>query len=291
LGTERLVALAAHALERLLAQRRDLELPGRSALALTLPERFAGEGAGRLTAEGQTLLAALRAQLPAFLQDCPTETFPYGRAGGVLALKRAAEWVATGRTVFCGGVDSQHDWPALEQLAQSKRLLTASNVDGVRPGEGAAFVVLVPVSAGAAAPISVMALGLGREPNSVGSQAESHARGFGQALREAVAPLRNTRRRINYWLLDNSHEDYATQELQNIIARFGDVLGLETDLQMPLKELGDVGAAAVPTFLALGAESWRRGYAADSLALALAASDSGARGAVLFGLAEQEIES
>jgi hypothetical protein len=86
--------------------------------------------------------------------------------------------------------------------------------------------------------------------------------------------------------LDNSHEAYATQELQNVIARFGDVLGLKSELQMPLQELGDVGAAAMPLLAALGAEAWRLGYASDDTAVITGCSDDGARGALLFGAQE-----
>jgi len=46
------------------------------------------------------------------------------------------------------------------------------------------------------------------------------ALGLTHALDAALDPLRRTGRRSNYWLLDNTHEVYATQQLQNIITRF-----------------------------------------------------------------------
>ena len=131
--------------------------------------------------------------------------------------------------------------------------------------------------------MDIFAVGLAREPHPIGSETPSQARGLSAALEAALWPLREVGRRTNFWLLDNTHEAYATQELQNIIARFGDVLGLQSELQMPSRDLGDIGAATIPMFLTLGAEAWRRGYANDAVAIAAASSDQGARGAVLFG--------
>ena len=60
------------------------------------------------------------------------------------------------------------------------------------------------------------------------------------------------------------------------------MLGLKTDMQMPLKELGDVGAAAMPLLAILGAEAWRLGHASDRTAIITGCSDNGARGALLM---------
>jgi 3-oxoacyl-[acyl-carrier-protein] synthase I len=184
------------------------------------------------------------------------------------------------RLVIWGGVDTLHDWEVLQALEKEDRLLTAENVDGVRPGEAAAFVVLGPPHA--EGDVAVLGVGLGREPCPVGSQQPCMSDGLSHALEAAVEPLRGAQARSNCWLLDTTHEAYGTHEVQNIIARFGDVMGQDTDLQMPFKELGDVGAASMPLLAVLGAQAWRFGHARDDTAVITASSEHGARGAMLL---------
>lgn len=285
-ATERLMALAAHALTSLcLAMAHDASARHHRfapIVLMALPERFAtGVSNAELNDDGRLFVKALREVLPNDLAGADIEVFPFGRAAGALALGRALQCVGSDRIVIWGGVDTQHDWALLQALEAADRLVTIENIDGVRPGEGAAFAVVAPAANDG--DVGVLALGLGREPFPVGSEQPSFALGLTQALETAVAPLRATRQRTNEWWLDLTHEAYATQALQNVIARFGDVLGLKTDLQMPLKELGDVGAAAMPLLAVLSAEAWRLGHAIDRTAVVTGCSDNGARGALLMG--------
>jgi 3-oxoacyl-[acyl-carrier-protein] synthase-1 len=289
LGLQRAVVLASRALLNLVSKLRSATTrfdERKLYMALALPERFAAEGHA-LNSGGASFVQEFAALLPLELKNCEIEYFPFGRAAGALALQKTIDRADRGYIAICGGVDTQYDWEVLDALARADRLLTADNVDGLRPGEGAAFVVVddgrtnydVDIEVG------IFAVGLAREPHPIGSEIPSQAMGLSAALETALRPLRSAGRRVNFWLVDNTHETYATQELQNIIARFGDVLGLQTELAMPSKELGDVGASAIPMWLTLGAEAWRRGYANDTVAIATASSDQGARGAVLFGCA------
>lgn len=278
-GVERAAALAQLALSGL---GEAIETPWRPVLLLALPERYAeGERGLTLATEGQAFLGVMRAGLPPQLKNIEIEVFPFGRAAGAVAMRRALDLVERDRLVIWGGVDTLHDWTALEPLERANRLMTVKNIDGVRPGEGAAFMAVAPADAGYG--IRVLGLGTGREPYPVGFEVPCRSLGLSAALTAAVAPLRVAGRRSNCWLLDNTHETYSTQELQNVIARFGDVLGLQTDLQMPLQELGDVGAAAMPLLAVLSAEAWRLGYANDDTAVITGCSQGGARGALLLG--------
>jgi 3-oxoacyl-[acyl-carrier-protein] synthase I len=274
-GIERAAALVQLALGRLLDA---IELRRRPALLLALAAHCDAAEFARSKA-GRAFFESVRAAAPRVAAS-DIEIFPFGRAAGAVALRRALELVEHDRFVIWGGVDTMYDWPTLEALERDDRLLTAENVDGVRPGEGAALVVLEPAEGRG---VRVLGLGTGREPCPIGSDKPCQSLGLSAALEAAVAPLREAKRRSNCWLLDNSHEAYATQELQNIIARFGDVLGLKAELQMPLQELGDVGAAAMPLLTVLAAEAWRLGYATDDTAVITGCSRDGARGALLLG--------
>jgi hypothetical protein len=282
---DRMTALASHALTGLWQAIEPSLAAGETAAAPTiliaLPERFAATGTSfDLTDSGKAFVAALRTHLPSPLARADIEAFPFGRAAGALAMKRAAQLVRHDRVVIWGGVDSLHDWSVLQALEAADRLLTLDNVDGVRPGEAAAFAALGPVDA--AAGVMVLSLGVGREMRPVGSDEPCMSDGLSKALESAVQPLRAAGARSNCWLLDTTHEAYGTHEVQNIIARFGDVIGTQTDMQMPLKELGDVGAAAIPLLAVLGAQAWRCGHANDDTAVIAGGSDGGARGALLM---------
>jgi len=278
-GVERAAALALLALGRLGGA---IDAPRHPVLLLALPARYAeGDRGFKLGKEGKSFLRVLRDCLPTQLKGVDIEVFPFGRAAGAVAMRRALELVEPDRLVIWGGVDTLYDWTLLEKLERANRLLTSANIDGVRPGEGAAFMTVMPADAGDG--IRVLGLGTGREPCPVGSEEPCRSLGLSAALATALAPLRATGRRCNSWLLDNTHEAYATQELQNVIARFGDVLGLQSEMQMPLQELGDVGAAAMPLLAVLGAEAWRLGYANDDAAVVTGCSEGGARGALLLG--------
>lgn len=284
-AADRIVALAAHALSGLcLSLYHDTAQGERQPapiVLMALPERFAATAfRHELNDDGQAFIGALRSCLPHALARAEIETFPFGRAAGALALRRAVQCLGGDRLVIWGGVDTLHDWAVLQALEATDRLMTAENIDGVRPGEGAAFAVVAPTKN--EADVKLLALGVGREPQPVCSEQPSFAVGLSQALEFAVAPLRAAQLRTNNWLLDLTHEAYSTQALQNVIARFSDVLGLKTDLQMPLKELGDVGAAAMPLLAVLGAEAWRLGHAIDHTAIVTGCSDNGARGALLM---------
>jgi 3-oxoacyl-[acyl-carrier-protein] synthase I len=128
----------------------------------------------------------------------------------------------------------------------------------------------------------VLALGAGQEPQPLGADGPCVSEGMSQALDMALAPLRAAGRRCRSWALDSTHEAYATHEVQNLIARFGDVLGVDSELAMPLKELGDVGAAAMPLLAALALEAWRQGLARDDCAVVTGSSERGLRGAMLL---------
>jgi hypothetical protein len=283
-GPDRLVALAAHALGALHRRMAVAAHEDRAPLiALCLPQRLGegGDAAGRpaLNGAGQAFVDALRERLPAAWSAARIEAFPIGRAAGAPAMLLASQFVGGAGPVLWGGVDSCLDWNVLGALERAGRLMTNDNVDAVRPGEAAAFVALARPGSGQAA---VLALGAGREPQPVGADGPCVSEGMSQALDTALAPLRAAGRRCRFWALDATHEAYATHEVQNLIARFGDALGADSELAMPLKELGDAGAAAMPLLAVLALQAWRQGLARDDCAVVTGSSDSGLRGAMLL---------
>ncbi len=273
-GPERLAALAIPALLEALDPWHQCKRQAPIRTALCLPD---DADAPRIKSTIESAIGSRGLQLV-------IESVFEGRAAGAHAIKMASDWLINGdaSVVIVGGVDSQYDGLALARLASDRRLIGPETVEGFIPGEAAAFLVLAAAGATASPTATLEALGIGSEPAPLHSEEATSAVGLTQALSDAVGPLRAARRRTNAWLTDLTHEPYKIREFQIVIARFGDVLGTETALAMPLRELGDVGAATLPLLTALAAESWHAGYAADDTAVCLAGSDGRQRGALLW---------
>jgi 3-oxoacyl-[acyl-carrier-protein] synthase I len=278
LGLDRLAALSDIAIQRLACKVEESTFHSVVPLLLCLPDRLAAHpNAHELNQQGKALVNALAHSFKLLELKISIEAFPFGRASGALAMHRATELVAKGQLVLWGGVDSQYDWDTLQALSNEDRLVTSENVDGIRPGEGAAFVLLTP----AASPMhpKVLGLGLGRQDR---TKIASRADGLARAIRIATSPLRNYHKRCSYWLTDRTHEAVTTQSLQHVLTACGDVVGKSTTLHAPLQALGDVGAATLPLFATLASEAWMHGSADDDTALLAACSNDGACGAFLL---------
>jgi 3-oxoacyl-[acyl-carrier-protein] synthase I len=278
LGLDRLTALSDMAIQRLSCKIDESTLRSVATLLLCLPEHLAAQpNARELNQKGKALVSALARNFKLLELRISIETFPFGRASGALAMHRAVELVAKGQLVLWGGVDSQYDWDVLQALAREDRLLTPENVDGIRPGEGAAFVLLT--RAASQLHPKVLGLGLGRQDM---TKIANRADGLARAIRIATSSLRDHHKRSSYWLTDRTHEAVTTQSLQHVITACGDVVGESTALHAPLQALGDVGAATLPLFATLASEAWMHGSADDDMAVLAACSNDGACGAFLL---------
>src|SRR3569833_2400769 len=114
------------------------------------------------------------------------------------------------------------------------------------------------------------------------SRKASKAVGITNAMNAASALLRSSFVQSRYWLIDLTHEMYGIKEFQTVIARFGDIMGTNSVIDTPLREIGNMGAATLPLFAALACESWAQGYAPDRVCVASAGSDNGLRGVLVL---------
>ncbi len=279
-GPERLIRLGGDALLQALAPLGKPPGGVSARLALALPEDRQGANArdGKLLAE--RLADFARQSLPI----SEISLFPFGHAAGAEALAIAHGWITGGKehVVIVGGADSYYNWDDLEALEKADRIITEDNLDGIVPGEAAAFLVLL--SDWAASRFQVrpaarlVAAATALDPHPYGSEEPCSGEGYIQAAGKTLSGLRSAGRRVNYWWVDLTNEARKTKEFQLTIARIGDVLGVATSLMTPLRELGDTRSATIPLMAALAAESWQKGYAADSISVCMAGSDGGMRG-------------
>ena len=205
----------------------------------------------------------LRRQLPRGWDQLAIEVFPQGAPAAAWALRRALQRLPRDGVLLWGCVDTLHDAGVLTELEGGDRLLRPDQVDGMRPGEAAAFVALGARAVEGA--VGLLACGFGDDETAADEVTLDAA--LTASLTGALAPLRALGARCNQWLLGSSHEEVATRALQNLIGRCGDVLGTATLLHAPLKELGHVGAATLPLLFALAAEAWRDGHHAEPFAV------------------------
>lgn len=301
--TERMVALAATALR---AHLETVEvLRGRSSLHripvfLALPEEgFAGDvvvGAMRraLTEVAESVAPGLRLEFPA------SGAVASGRAGVFHALALAMAELESGRAraVLVGGVDSWCDPVSLAYLAAAKRVLGEENSDGLIPGEGAGFALVVPAAMKIPEELDalrLLAVAIGREQRHFLQNEPNLAKGLAGVFRCLRTDARAGSRRADLVLSCQTGESYWAEEFSRAYLRNAALMPEPLRISLVAEGLGDIGAASGMVQLAAAITRAKRGdeiaSAELSLALSLPAGSSprgsaAPRRAVIYGCSD-----
>lgn len=294
-GTQRMEAMALRALTDLFA-----ELPShigglRLRMHLMVDEFYASRSAyapaGTLdeseTQSTGSLERALRNQVRALLgADPKLDVHPVGGGGGATVLSSIAEQLEHGicDAVLFGGVHTDCEPSRIASLWQSGRIYSSDNRDGLMPGEGAAFALLLRPDTARSQRLPAWAVvrsfAAGFESARIDNDDSAfEARGLCLAVRQALQGLQ--RSSVGWLMNDLSFEALRAYELQVLLARFQNLLGPPQVMGAPAQSLGYQGGAMLPLHLALAAEAWRRGYAPSPVLLSTTGSDTGARSAVV----------
>jgi 3-oxoacyl-[acyl-carrier-protein] synthase-1 len=217
------------------------------------------------------------------------EAVPRGEASAGLRLQAACDELS-GRgvdLVLLGGAHSDYDPEIIQRLSALGRLFGAGNVNGVIPGESAAFVVLAtPSFAGQRdlAPRALLhAIGTGFEKAGPDNDhPASEALGITQAVRTATGAMESEKLRAGWILTDMTAEVHRVFEWQTAFVRAQRFLCHPQWIDAPAQKLGRLGAAALPVQIAIAATAWRYGFGPHSRALSMVGSDSGERVATLW---------
>lgn len=242
--SERALALARHAVQEATAGLHDPPAPLRCFLALPEPGLGPGIDPGALT---RALRPVTSSGAPVPLELRPADVFATGRAGVFQALAAAASALADEprRPCLVGGLDSLADRASLRALAARNRLLGPTNLDGILPGEGAAFVLLAHPLATARRPIvaRLLAVHTAAEPVplALATTRTSAALGLTAVFRElrAVHPGR-----VDEVFAGTTGEVYFGRELSHAYLRNEPLMPEPFRVQPLGAALGDVGAAA-----------------------------------------------
>ena len=276
-GPERLVEIALPAI------REAVESAGLSPRSGEIG-LFVGIDAGE---DPEPLERALR---PVVTPACRVfETHAAGRAAGLLALEDASRAIAEDRidTAIVGGVDSWIRAPVLRRLDAAGILRSASNPQGLIPGEAAGFVVLdrndKARNRGAEALARCLSAATAEEPTA-GTDDPNQGVGLTTALREAasaaggfeVPPL---------VVCDLNGDRYRASEWSLAAIRTLGTLHGVLPLWHPADCIGDPGAASGIVNIVWAVAAFAKGYASADRALIWGASEGPARGAAVLATA------
>jgi 3-oxoacyl-[acyl-carrier-protein] synthase I len=275
-GFERLVALAVPAL-REAAASIPAQQPGQPRvlvpLFLALPE------AGRPGDDpryGPEMLAELAKRSEAPIDLARSLVVRSGHAGGGMAIELAVQRLreaGVGQVYLAGGVDSYYEEAQLKWLDAECRLHASTAGNGILPSEAAAFVALggaIDEGKGAARPIArVIAAAHARE-ETIGTGEPNLATAMTRAVRDAVTAAVGVGKQLRWVMTDVNGEKHRIAEFTKVAIRNKDLLTDSPLHEAMAEEVGDVGAASGPLFLAIACVQIRAGCGrGDRLLIAL----------------------
>jgi 3-oxoacyl-[acyl-carrier-protein] synthase-1 len=288
IGEERAEALAAPALAEALAGlgEEGQSLSMRLLLCLDAPLQPTARGE---QAPGTLVAQRLHTRARELSPGIALEICARGSAGAAFALPKALDALATRQieALVLGGVHTDYDPATIAALAAQGRLYGPKSLDALIPGETAAFVVLMREDTARrlrlepAARVSGIGTAMARaRPDN--DEGVMDAKGLTAAVRAAAAELAAEQLRAGWMITDHTFESSRILEWQTMAIRAHTLFGSPYYLESPAQRLGHLGAASLPLAIALAAEGWKRAYAPSAIAMALAGSDAGERGAVLL---------
>jgi 3-oxoacyl-[acyl-carrier-protein] synthase-1 len=289
-GAERVQLLAEAAFDEAVEALGDRLAGVRMRIILGLDEHL-GRKAGTSRTEADGIAANLndharRRGVKAVVTEAPTR----GEASAGLRLAAACEELAAGGVdvVLLGGAHSDYDPAIVQRLSSLGRLFGSGNINGVIPGECAAFAVLAAAGFARKHDLSVRArlhsVGTGFEKaNPDNDLPATEAQGLTLALRQATAPLASENLAAGWLLTDMTPEVHRLLEWQTVWVRAQKVMCAPQWIDAHATRLGRLGAAALPLHVAIASTEWRHGFGPHGLALSLVGSDTGERVATVWG--------
>jgi 3-oxoacyl-[acyl-carrier-protein] synthase I len=283
-GEERAARLAGAALHEALAPLGEAARALSMRLVLCLDERY-----GQSAAQAAMLAARVHAGVREACPGATLELSARGAAAPAFALPKALEALGAGQVdaVLLGGVHTDYDPRRIARLDAAGRLVGAESLDALIPGEAAAFTVLTRDEIAQRTELPVLArlhdIGSGVERATPDNDESAFdAQGLTAAIRAASDTLKQDGLRVGWSLTDHAFEKARIAAWQTMVTRTHAIWGEPHVVESPAQRLGHLGAAAMPLQIALAAEAWRRGYAPAEIAMAVAGSDAGERGAILM---------
>jgi 3-oxoacyl-[acyl-carrier-protein] synthase-1 len=277
-GRQKLVHLAASAVGECLSALEEASLPEIPAL-LCVAETTRP---GRIAGQDHSLLAEVQQRLGVRFRNDST-VLAAGRIGGVKAVQLGSRLIEQGAP-YClvVGVDTFLVPATLAYYEDKGRLLTSSNSNGFLPGEAGAAVLLGPLLRNGSAELGCLGVGFGYERAGIESEEPLRADGLAEAIRAALAEAGTTFDDVYYRLTDCNGEQYAFKEAALALSRTMRQLKPEFDIWHPADCIGEVGAAIVPSVLAVAHSASVKDYSPGPGAICHFGNDDGQRAAIVL---------
>ncbi len=287
-GIDRMVAIGTQLVEDLTPALRALPTTARIGLVLCLPERMADDGPRAFRHQRQGLERALISALETRGLAVVPSTIARGHASLGFAVIEAGA-ALSGRhldAVVVGGIDTYYDPAVIEALIDEKRLYDGTNLDAFIPGEGGALLLLarrdVAKRCAWPAQVSVEVAATNREPSTLWNDVPCMGLGLSRAGRAIADRLQAERRTLDWWITDLTPENRRVHELSLAWPRVGQgVFPSQVAFDSLYQHLGDLGAAAMPTGVAIAAEGMARCDPAARTCLVTGSSNTEDRAAIL----------
>jgi 3-oxoacyl-[acyl-carrier-protein] synthase-1 len=235
----------------------------------------------------------------------PCRCIPAGHAGLAHAVEAAVLELQRGAVDFAivGGADTYFDPLVFDILEEREAIFDQRRTDAFIPGEGAAFALLTGERIAARfqlEPLAVLeAVATAEESASMLSQLPCLGQALTRVLRACTDRLKHDRRRLEWVFADLTNEEYRIREYQVALPRaiapggldtagatYQDVAADDMLTEFVPDGFGDLGAATMPTALALATEAFLRGDPARRNCLIVGCSVNEHRGALLVSRPE-----
>lgn len=287
IGAERMALITAQALDSVADAVKALSAVKEVPVVLSLPDRLAGDEAGRAP-QRRTIERAVAASFARVGRSAQITHHARGHASFGFALREAIDLLVTRRleAVVVGGVDSYYDPDVVDTLLQEGRLFDGEELDSFIPGEGAAFLVLSRphVARRLSGPLArVESVATNDEPAHWGTGLPSMGLGLSRAMRSISDRIAAERRFVDLWLADVTNENHRVHEWQLAYPRASAGVSREgTEFQFLPPLLGDLGAATMATAAVIAIEGLRRSDPEADTCLIMGSSQGPERAAVLL---------
>lgn len=273
----------------------DVAARTRLGLALGLPERFSTKQPSTAFAgQYRSFERELLDHLNRFGGPVVFQPVPLGHASLGAALLWAARKLTAGQLelAIVGGVDSYYDPEVVEILAEQGRIFDGKKLDSFIPSEGAALFVLCAARTarqlGLSAPARLETVSVGEEPSSMLVDVPSVAAGMTHTVQVISDRVRADGRKLKWLLGDLTNEDYRCHEVQLSFPRYcAGAMAEDGELEFLPAFFGDLGAATMPTGIAIACEAFVRGDPAADNCVVMGSSVGEDRAAVLISKLDQ----
>lgn len=278
-GRTKLVKMATAAIQECLSGNQKI-VPEATPLLLCLSEK---ERSGRVFDDDNQFFLDLQQELK--LQFHPkSRVIAQGHVAIAVALKHARELIQELKVpqVLIAATDSLLVGPTLAYFENKERLLTSQNSNGFIPGEGAAALVVEPVTANQGNRLVCVGLGFGVEQAHIDSDEPLRADGLTAAIRESLTDAGHGESLLEFKITDIAGEQYHFKEASLAFSRLDRTKRQEFDIWHPADCVGEVGVVVGVVMITVLKAACEKSYTKGHHILAHVGNGDGKRASMIF---------